>query len=354
MANTLTVQERNAMFAQATRQNYQGLGKKSVTSGASTISFMLPKARLMSKVMLDIDMKFKLKHASGTALKTDKFSPYRPIRRISLDLNNGFAPFVIDGMGVAVHNAIRQYSDIVFPKHDNEHGYCYCPEELKASADGVENFMHCTVELANTLNDRDPVGLILTQNNETNIELKIDFESESEMVGGADGYSVEVVEFTVKPTVESFSIPAIPNAMPDLSVVKLVNGRTQAFTGAGQNLIELTTGTIYRKLAFIVEDMEGNPFEDEDFKSNIDLVFNQADVNYSIPAEMLRHINEMQFGNALPKGVYVFDFSYNGVSNYGGTRDYIDTEMLTMFQIRFNSTKAGRIRIVSETLTRLV
>lgn len=354
MGNTLTVQERNAMFAQATRQNYQGLGKKSVNTGASTLSFILPKARLMSKILLDIDMKFKLKHDDSSTFETDESTPYRPIRRISLDLNNGFAPFVIGGRELQVYNGIRQYGHIIKPQSEDITGYCYCPTEFATSPEGVEHFMHTTVELANTLNDRDPVGLILTQNNETNIELKIDFESESEMLGAMDGYRLEVVEFSVKPTIESFSIPAIANAMPDLSVIKLVNSRTEAFTGAGQNLINLATGTIYRKLAFIVEDETGSPFVDEDFTSNIDLVFNQADVNYSIPAEMLRHINEAQFGCPMPKGVYVFDFSYNGVSNYGGTRDYIDTEMLTMFQVRFNSKKAGRVRIVSECLARLV
>ena len=54
------------------------------------------------------------------------------------------------------------------------------------------------------------------------------------------------------------------------------------------------------------------------------------------------------------KGVYIFDFSDNGIPNYGGTRDYIDSTKLTMFQVRFNSNKAGRVRIVSENLARLV
>lgn len=354
MAEQLTVQERNALFAQATRQNLQGLGKKTVTQGASTITFLLPKARLLSKILLDVDVKFKLKHGSSTPLNTDEFSVFRPIRRISLDLNNGFSPFVIGARELAVYNAIRQYSNVVYPQHDDATGYSYCPKQFAASSSGTSNHMHCTLELPVTLNDRDPVGLVLTQNNETNIELKIDIASENEFVNGEIGYTVEVEEITAKPTVESFSIPAVAQAMPDLSVIKLVNSRTEAFTGNGQNIINLATGTIYRKLAFIVEDTSGKPFEDTDFNSNIDIIFNQADVNYSVPAEMIRHINVLQFGHEQPKGVYVFDWSYNGVSNYGGTRDYIDTEMLTMFQLRFNSTKPGRVRLISECLARLV
>lgn len=354
MAETYTVQQRNAMFAQATRQNLQGLGKKTVNQGGTTVSFLLPKARFLSKVLLAIDIKFKLKHASQTQLATDEFSPYRPIRKITLDLNNGFSPFNIGGAELAVYNAIRQYSDIIYPQHESPTGYCYCPEKFTASTTGASNTMKLTLELATVLNDRDPIGLVLAQNNETSIELKVDIASETEFINGADGFSVEVESIDIKPTVESFSIPAVVDAYPDLSVLKLTNSRTEAFTGNGQNIINLTTGTIYRKLGFIFEDLEGNPFGNEDFTSNIDLVFNQADTNYSVPAEMLRNINVLQFGKEQPKGVYVFDFSYNGQSNYGGTRDYIDTAMLTMFQLRFNSQKSGRVRIITEQIARLV
>lgn len=354
MAQTLTVQQRNALFAQATRQNLQGMALKKVTEGSTSVEFQIPKARLLSKILLEVDVKLKLKHATAKELATDDFTPYRVLRKISMDLNNGWSPFTIGGNELAVLNSIRMNGGIVKPQHHNEHGYCYCPEKLQASADGTTNFMRCTVELPLTLNDRDAMGIFLAQNAETNIELRVDVASEKEMINHAEGFTAEVEEIVLQPTCETFSIPAVKEAFPDISVVKLVTSRTQAFPGNGQNIIDLTTGTIYRKLAFIVEDLDGNPFEDADFTSNIDLLFNSADCNYSVPAKTLRHLNEMQFSQALPKGVYVFDFSYNGISNYGGTRDYIDTEKLTMFQIRFNSQKVGRIRIISENLARLI
>ena len=354
MAQTLTVQQRNAMFAQATRQNIQSFGKKTVTQGGTMVDFLLPKARLLSKIYLECDFKFKLKHTTKTELATDEFTPYKPIRRISLDLNNGFSPFVIGGRELAVLNGLRCNSEIVFPQHTNDTGYCYAPEKLTASASGASNHIRTTIELNTTLNDRDPIGIVLLQNNETAVELKVDLEAENMFIDNAEGFSVEVEEITLQASAETFSIPAVAEAFPDISVIKLVTSRTEAFPGNGQNLIDLVTGTIYRKLAFIVEDLDGNPFSDEDFTSNIDLIFNTADVNYSIPAKTLRHINESQLGMAMPKGVYCFDFSYNGIPNLGGTRDYIDTERLTSFQLRFNSTKTGRIRLINENLARLV
>ena len=55
-----------------------------------------------------------------------------------------------------------------------------------------------------------------------------------------------------------------------------------------------------------------------------------------------------------PKGVYIFDFSSGGnITNYGGTRDYIDTEKLTEFWIRTTTTTTGSVKVVSECLARL-
>ena len=354
MAQSMTVQQRNALFAQATRQNIQGMAKKKITQGATTVSFEIPKARLLSKIWLEIDYKFKLKSSTVTSVNTSKLTPYAPIRRISLDLNNGWSPYVLDGKSYAVLAGMRQQSHVVYPQGDSKEGFCYCPETLSASSTGVSNSMRTTIELPLCLNDRDPIGIILAQSPETLIEVKVDFEPESSMIPLQDGVTLEVEEITVQPIVETFSIPAVQEAFADISVVKLCTSRTEMFAGNGQNLIDLVTGTIYRKIAFIIEDLDGNPFSDDDITSNIDLIFNTADVNYSVPPKLIRHKNEMQFGEEQPKGVYIFDFSDNGIPNYGGTRDYIDSTKLTMFQVRFNSNKAGRIRIVSENLARLV
>lgn len=354
MAQSMTVQQRNSLFAQATRQNIQGMAKKKITQGATTVSFEIPKARLLSKIWLEIDYKFKLKSSTVTSVNTSKLTPYAPIRRISLDLNNGWSPYVLDGKSYAVLAGMRQQSHVVYPQSESEKGFCYCPATLSVSSTGVSNTMRTTIELPLCLNDRDPIGIILAQSPETLIEVKVDFEPEASMIPLQDGVTLEVEEITVQPIVETFSIPAVQEAFPDISVVKLCTSRTEMFAGNGQNLIDLVTGTIYRKIAFIIEDLDGNPFSDEDITSNIDLIFNTADVNYSIPAKLIRHKNEMQFGEEQPKGVYIFDFSDNGIPNYGGTRDYIDSTKLTMFQVRFNSNKAGRIRIVSENLARLV
>ena len=63
--------------------------------------------------------------------------------------------------------------------------------------------------------------------------------------------------------------------------------------------------------------------------------------------------NFEQYDGALPTGVYVFDFSDNGIRNMGNARDYIDTERMTEFWLKFTAGAAGTVKIFYETLSRL-
>ena len=350
----LNATQRAQLFAMSTRQNWQMLAKETATVHPSTIQFTLPKTRLLSGITLRIYATINVKHATKTELATDIFTPYRTVRKINIDLNNGFSPFSLSGEELAMYNMIGLHPSLVTPQAENESGYTYCPTKLTATSEGWDNYIAFTFELPITLNPRDPIGLILSQNEQTVITVNIDTANGGEIFGNPSGFTIELKSMTVEACVESFSIPANANALPDLSVLKLVNGRNDSMPTAGQQVIKLSTGTIYRKLIFRVLDENGEPVEDDFITSDISLVFNQADTNYSVSASMLRVINEKMLGFALPKGMFVFDFSNSGgFSNLGGSRDYIDSANLTEFWLRFNTTGKGKVEMVTETLSRL-
>lgn len=347
---TLTAQERAQLFAMSTRQNLQMLAKQTATHGATTLSFNLPKARLLSKILVNVKAKVKVTHATKTEVETNVFTPYKLIRRWSLDLNNGFAPLTVSGEELAMFNMIHLNGGIV--KGGTNFRNC---DKLKASTTGVENEISFAVEVPVTLTEKEPIGLILLQNESTNVNLTCDIANDNDFVADLDGVSASIVSVEVHPMLETFSIPSNTNAMPDLSILKLVSGRNDSMTSEGQQIVKLSTGTIYRRILFKVVDEDGKPMNTSDITSNIELVFNQADINYSINAEMLRTLNDRMYGFALPNGMYVFDFAYQGIANaMCGTRDFIDTEKLTEFWLRFNTNKKGKIEIVTECLSRLV
>lgn len=346
----LSAQERASLFMKSTRQNYQMLPKQKVVSEDSTIEFTLPKVRLLSKIILEIDATVTLSSAAAS-IPQNRFGPYNVLRRVSLDLNNGFSPFVLNGEELLLYQQVTNHSEIYDPS-SNPKANTYI--ENVASVDGTENRIKFTVELQNTLNDRDPVGLILLQSNTTNVTLSVDVGKMANAfnLNEGNGDTVTFRDMSISAVLESYSIPPIPSAFPDISILKQVNAKRDLFS-SGVGTMKMPVGTIYRKMILKFEREDGTPMTDEDFNGNMELVFNQADIPYSIKPSLLSALNHKQFGRVLPDGIYIFDMSYQGITNYGNSRDYIDTERLSEFWVRFSTEHNCRVSVISETLSRL-
>lgn len=347
MSNTITPQQRMAIFNQSTRQNIHMLPIETITGESRTAKILLPKSRLLSKIGILVNAKVTSKHASQTSVKVN---PAKILQNISLDLNNGFSPFVVSGEALQIYNraGMKNYAYRYFTKDELN---------LTTSAGGTENDIEMFFELPVTLNDRDPIGLILLQSAETNVTCSLSTGVGGDIIAPSvetpEGYTVTIGEVKVTPVTTTFSIPAVAEGFPDLSAIKLVNSVSHSFLGTGTNTIKLSTGTIYRKLLMKFEDENGKPLTPEDFTSDIKLIFNQADNNYSISAKMLQTLNGIAYNELLPEGVYALDFSDNGFPNYSGTRDYIDSELLTELWLQFGTNKRGKAVIISECIARV-
>lgn len=336
-----------ANFAAVTRQHKQMLPTEQTTVDAAQMQFTIPKARLLGDIKLLVQYSYDATDVDATA-NTALYAAgemYKVLRRISLDLNNGFAPFILSGSQLALLNMIRNDAGLLVPSAS-----VGCLHEY--SLDTTSNIItgQFLLDMPLTLNEQSTVGLILAQNNATNITLTVDVAPDSDL--GMAGADINYVKVT--PMVVSYSVPAdTANAMPDLSVVKLVHGITHS-VAAGQNIIKLSPGTIYRKILFKLYDSSGALTLDE-ITSPFEVIFNQADIPYSVHPRVLRYENMMAYGAKLPDGVYCLDFGtiIGANPNFAGSRDYIDTENLTEFWLRFTAGAAGNCDVVSETLARL-
>lgn len=357
MAEQLTATQRSAYFNAATRENIHTMAKQVVNNPLDNVSFTLPKARLLSKLYLDV--KAEINYTEGADAEATKkladnpLTPYEILKRVSLDLNNGFAPFTIGGKELAMLNLVRMRPELVMAGHN---GLC-----TVSKGTGKVSVAFC-LEMPLTLHEGSTTGLVLLQNAETVVQLSADIGTQADVTNIAKVVSestkkiatatLQKVEIT--PSLVTFTIPSIQQAFPDLSVLKLVSARKESFVGQGENIVKLNVGTIYRKLLLYITDADGNPMTEDDINSNIQILFNQADTPYNISPSMLRYVNKSHLGYELPKGLYVFDFSSQGeLTNVGGTRDMIDTERLQEFWVKFSTTKAGNITVISENLTRL-
>ena len=350
-SNNLTAQQRAVLFGASTRQHFQMLGMQEVKGGMQTVSFRVPKSRIMAGVKLLVEGKIKLTHASETSYTLGDVDIYKALRRISIDFNNGFNPIVVSGDEMALINMLYPAPEMV--KRGTGETLCTVAEKLTASSGGAENDFSFMLDVPLTINYRDPVGLVLAQNAETNIDINIDIANAAAVVNNASGFTADFTSVKVTPMIASFSIPSDTRAFPDMSVLKIVDSRNEVFT-SGLSYIKLPVGMIYRKLIFKFETTDGAPLDLEHITSNIELVFNTADVPYSVSPKMLKQINTMQAGMAYPSNCLYFSFDYQGVNGYGGSRDYIDAERITELALRFSADCGGKITIVSEKLSRLI
>lgn len=337
-AQQITPAQRAELFAIHTRQHIQELPAITGLGVDRSISFSLPKTRLLAKIALVVEGTVTIATAAATSLA--RFSPYSLLRRVQVSINNGFNPVNVSGAELYLTNIARHNGEVFKPIVGNERTLA------PLLTVGTHPFRF-TAEMPITLNERDAVGLILLQNEETVVNVNIDIGPlASFIVPGAA--VITFPTFTITPVITTFSIPAVTQAFPDLSVLKLLQSQVNEAPTSGVMTVRLPVGTTYRKLFL---DLNGIAIP-----GTIDVIFNQADVPYSITPRYLRAINEEMYGDELPADVYALDFSYQGIANLGGLRDYIDTERLTEFWLRFPVAAGGAGRLVTtvfETLSRL-
>lgn len=345
----LTATQRAILFDQSTRQYLQNVGQMTFSEN-DTVSTILPKSRFLSKISLLVQGTFKLTHATKTTFTPATFDIYNLLRQVRLSINNGFNPYQISGPMLALYNQILSYKNIT----DNNNLLHYFTNTVSPS--GAVNTISMLIDLPLTVNERDTIGLILLQNSQTSVQLDIDCNTVSSIMTDTD-ITIDNINITITPILETYSIPPIADAIPDYSIIKIVNQQIENIMSAGQMTIKLPVGLTYRKLAiYLASDNKFTPISSNNI-GNIQLVFNQADIPYSIPASYLQCKNTQQYGKSLPQGAYVFDFSDNGIVNYGSGRDYIDTEKLTEFWLTIDfkniSGSSNYVHIVSEKLAKL-
>ena len=156
----ITPQQRAALFAASTRQHYQTLGSQTINGGMQTISYRVPKARLMQGVKLHVAGTLSARGAGETFTWKHKLSIYDIIRRISIDYNNGFSPITVSGSEMALINMLYPNPEMVVPNSTKGRSLCYAPSSLENGIDanyGDYDF-EFVLDIPLTTNYRDPVG----------------------------------------------------------------------------------------------------------------------------------------------------------------------------------------------------
>ena len=252
MAERLPADVRAANFKQLTRRNWQGLGSKVIAGTGGSAIFELPRARLLAGLRILVEATLTATHASDTTVDAGDLAPYGLVKKLLLNLNNGFAPIELSGANLFALQTMLNGTPVTAAATS---GRGRAVLGLTASAGGVANVVRLELDVPCEVNARDPVGLILLQNVDTLATLEIQTGAAAD-IAALSGGTVALGNVSVTVLTDTYSIPADPNAVPDISILKSYKGRTESIQ-AGENVIKLPVGQTYRKLWFILRNGSG-------------------------------------------------------------------------------------------------
>lgn len=345
-------------FNEATRQNFTELPAQSYVAGGR-LYFPLPKAGLLSRLFVKLVGTMTVTLGTGTATVSEK--PYNLIKRIRLIANSGTAIYDVSGYGTyLINNLLR--SNQSPDKSVYDRGYLSevynCPV-----ADGA-NAWKMALELPIAMNVRDPIGLIMLQNDSTNLTLEIEFNSEYGLLNN-DIYSIVVTGNTtasfsgkVGVMMEYFNVPKDKNDYPPLNMIHQWLENRDALPGTGAFVKQLQRGNIYQRIIHAIQ--LGNLLDTIDV-DKFRILYNQSEVPYTVDKLSQLFLQRSRYGMDLPKGCFVHDFTYStGEVGLGNARDYINSANVTELQseVTINSAAtvtAGQsfLTTISEQLIRL-
>lgn len=305
-------------FIANTRRKVVQLTTQVRPTGGGTTSINLPKTGLLSHIYLAIRG-----NVSGTLTSPNGLGFASIISRIRLTLNSGIDIFNVSGAGYhyLLRNAIgSEYIDPV--------GQSNALSAVSAAAFNLDMVIPIAINL------RDPLGLILLQNEQTLVTLNIDWNADANVATGA------TVSATAIPYIELFTVPVDPADYPPLNVVHQVLEDQQNVSGAGDYAYSWPRGNTYLQVlhGFGIGAAGADNF------SKFAVRVNQSDYlqTSDIPLLDLEYRNYR--GRARPAGgIFVDMLASSGLGNFGLTRDVFNSALVTDLASVITATTNGTL-----------
>jgi hypothetical protein len=315
------------MFDAATRMKIVPLTVQTRPTGGGTIRWNLPRSGLLGRIYL-----IMRGTVAGTLTVPNPLGFASVIRRVRLQVNSGIDLFSVSGAGY--HYLLRGMSEL----ESDETPQSNARSAVTAAAFNVD--MVIPVQI----NQRDPVGLVMLQSEQTLVQLEIDFETDANVATGA------TVTCTVEPYLEVFTVPVSQDDWPPLNVIHSVLEESRVIPGAGDFTYEWPRGNTYLQLIHGC----GIGVPGADNFSRVRLRLNQSDnILDAIPRflDMQRAYSTLLTRVA---GTIPFDLvGSSGLGMYDKLRDTINSQMVTDLDTVITASGAGTLYTLRRQLVTL-
>jgi hypothetical protein len=293
-------------FVANTRRKIVQIPTQTRPTGGGTTSINLPKTGLLAGIFLAIRGT-----VTGTVTTASPLGYAAVINRVRLTLNSGIDIFNVSGAGYnyLLRNVLEsEYVDIA--------GQSNATSAVAAGAFNLDMFIPIAINM------RDPLGLILLQNEQTLLTLNIDWAADTNVVltGGA------TVAATAVPYIELFTVPVDPQDFPPINIIHQILEDQQAISGAQDWVYNWPRGNTYLQVLHGV----GIGAAGSDGFTKAQIRVNQSDYLQSTDVPFL----DLEFrrirGRVRPAGGIFFDLlGTSGLGNYGLTRDVFNSSLVT-------------------------
>lgn len=313
-------------FQDSTRRKFLPLTTQ--TKGTTNpLSWDIPKTGLLSSIYLNITGT-----VTGTLSAPNALGKASIVRRVRLVTNGGID--LINMTGAGYHYLLRDHlEDYKDPTPQ--------ADARSAVATGAFN-LDMFIPVA--LNARDPIGLFMLQNEQTLVQLSVEFETDSVVATGA------TVAATVLPVVEIFTVPVDPKDWPALNVVQQVLEDSRAIAATGDYDYNWPRGNTYIQ----VLHGYGIGASAAENWTRSRLMVNQSEIlaDY-VPGTMNIEFTRTH-GRARLVGTILNDFiGSSGLGTYGSSRDLLYSALVTELMTRITASATGTLYTVRRQLVAL-
>ena len=193
------------------------------------------------------------------------------------------------------------------------------------------------------INARDMPGLILLQNEQTEVVLSVEFEADANVATGITG----TIAATVIPELELFTVPVNEDDLPPLVLLHTIVGETKVIAGAGMDTYFWPRGNTYLQmihgLGFGVAGADG-------WNQIVCRAAGNQSFLDAIPGIMDGEHTRFR-GRARLVGVIPVDLlGSSGIGSYGSSRDVIYSQAITNLKSDITATGAGTLHSVRREL----
>lgn len=312
-------------FVANTRRKIILLPTQTRPTGGGTTSINLPKTGLLASINLAIRGSI-----SGTLTAPNALGFASVLNRVRLTLNSGIDIFNVSGAGFhyLLRNAIG--SEYIDPT-----GQSNATSAVTAAAFNLDMIIPVAI------NERDPLGLLLLQNEQTLLTLNIDWNADGNVATGA------TVTATAIPYIELFTVPVDPADYPPLSIVHQILEDQQAVSGAGDFAYNWPRGNTYLQVlhGFGIGAAGADNF------SKFAVRVNQSDYLQNTDIPYLDMEYRRLRGRARNAGsIFVDLLATSGLGNFGLTRDVFNSALVTDLASVITTTGAGTLTSVRRQL----